>query len=127
MNTVTITVSDRTIADLLCSAIEGGSNYWIGNMSPRPGKRAVKPWGDDYTPSYIEAPFSGSLVIMVSDEDDERSNNTYTLNRARLKQGLQIMAEDYPEAFSEVLADNMDATTGDMFLQCCLFNEVVYG
>lgn len=127
--TTTVTVSNRTIADLLCCALEGGSHYWI--ESAKQGKRGqvlVKPWGDEYTPNYIEAPFSGTLDIVISETVEGNDHKvTYTLDATRLKSGLEVMAKDYPHTFADVLTDSMDAETGDVFLQCCLFNKVVFG
>jgi hypothetical protein len=37
------------------------------------------------------------------------------------------MAREYGRHFSDMIAENDDATTADVFLQCCLFGELVYG
>jgi len=37
------------------------------------------------------------------------------------------MAEKYPRHFHNFLEENDDAETGDVFIQCCLFGEIVYG
>ena len=51
----------------------------------------------------------------------------FPLNFTTMKQGIQIMADKYPEHFANVINENDDAETGDVFLQCCLFGEVVFG
>jgi hypothetical protein len=32
-----------------------------------------------------------------------------------------------PRHFADVLNENDDAGTGDVFLQCCLFGEIIFG
>jgi hypothetical protein len=44
-----------------------------------------------------------------------------------MAKGLQVMAEKYPVHFNNFDSDNFDAETGDVFLQCSLFGEIVYG
>jgi hypothetical protein len=40
---------------------------------------------------------------------------------------LALMAEKEPRHFGDFMGENDDATTSDVFLQLCLFGEVVYG
>jgi hypothetical protein len=37
------------------------------------------------------------------------------------------MAADYPRHFADLVNENDDADTGDAFVQCCVFGEVIYG
>ena len=39
----------------------------------------------------------------------------------------QIMADKFPRHFANILNENDDAETGDVFLQCCLWGDIVYG
>jgi hypothetical protein len=41
--------------------------------------------------------------------------------------GLEIMATKYARHFADLVSENDDADTHDVFLQCALFGEVVYG
>jgi hypothetical protein len=36
------------------------------------------------------------------------------------------MAVECPRHFADFLNEKADAVTGDAFLQCCLFGEVIY-
>jgi hypothetical protein len=45
---------------------------------------------------------------------------------AAIKSGLKVMAEKYPHHWQDFVSENDDAITGDVFLQCCLFGEIVY-
>jgi len=121
-------ISDYRAADLLCNAFEGGSNYWyMINETVKPSIEA-KPWGDEYTPSYISVPFSTDGFLLIGDMEDEDAEPR-RLDRKAIAQGKRIMETDerYSRYFADVLNENDDAETGDVFLQLCLFGEVVYG
>jgi len=130
MFTVKIEINRQRVADLLTSALEGGSNYWYSIDR----EKCVKPDVIDYSEFdkhmqdkdyfHLHWPLSegGSLHIGVIDEDD-----SYTLNLDAIRTGLQVMASKYPKHWGDFLASEDDATTGDVFFQCCLFNEAVFG
>ena len=44
-----------------------------------------------------------------------------------IRRGLAIMAGKYPHRFADVIKDNCDAETADVFLQCCLLGDVEFG
>lgn len=124
---VTVNVSDETIMGLLCSAFEGGSNYWY--MITSYDKRKPKQ-EDPYWPSYLTTPISEDGAIYIDDSatgETPHLRKPVRLDRARLQKGLEIMAKDYPAHFADVLAEKDDATTGDVFLQCCIFGSLIYG
>jgi hypothetical protein len=121
----------KDIANLLVSAFEGGSNYWY-NI-----KEFIKPKYEDllviysfngeveYYPKYISYPLSegGSLII----EDLQNVMNLKSLNLPTIYSGIKVMAEKYPQHFNNFISGNDDAETGDVFLQCCLYGEIVFG
>jgi hypothetical protein len=49
------------------------------------------------------------------------------LDLGTIRNGLQVMADKYPNHWHDFINDNEDATTGDVFLQCCLYGEVIFG
>jgi hypothetical protein len=62
------------------------------------------------------------------DKDDEgESTGRKVFGLADLAKGLQTMAEKYPRHFADFVAENDDADTGDVFLQCVVLGDVVYG
>ena len=44
-----------------------------------------------------------------------------------IEQGIQLLERLYPGLFADFIKENEDATTGDIFLQLCLYGEVIYG
>ena len=69
----------------------------------------------------------GRVFCTLKEEAFKDKGLTYTLDRAGIEKGLLIMKSVYPRHFGDAIAENDDATTGDVFLQCCLFGEVVFG
>ena len=113
---VTHTIDHERLECLLISAFEGGSNYWIQKARSVNG-------GDEY-----EQAFDYGVRIWVSAErGDPFSGKSFLLNLTAMEKGLQVMADKFPHHMADILAENDDATTGDVFLQLCLFGEVVYG
>lgn len=112
MSKITISVrshfTKEQIADLLDSASRG-SAYWCKNEL-------------GYT-SVVNKVFNSDSVEIVDSEND---NKVYTLNVQAIKRGLTCMAKKYPSDFADFVKGDYDMNTGDIFLQCCLFNEVIY-
>lgn len=119
---VTLDIPEERLSDLLCSALEGGSNYWYCI------KDAIYPEGktkNDYEFWHIEVPFDegGALVI----EDIEGDMPDKILDLKSMKKGIRTMARKYPRHFGDFIDENDDAITADVFLQCCLYGETIYG
>jgi len=126
MNTIKISqeIQFERVQDLLCNALEGGSNYWYQIDD------YIYPHGETKESlkiqfEHIELPFKGGTIVF-SDLEDEKREKTY-LTLASIAEGLQIMADKFSTHFADFMSENDDATTGDVFLQCCLFKDVIYG
>ena len=125
---VSFPVSQATIESLLCSAFEGGSNYWARAFK---GKKPIKKC--EYIYQYPL--FGGSFFVVDLECDD----GVFEVTQRSLVKGLKAMSklgrdengEIIPNQGShnilDVLSDEADATTGDVFLQCCVFGEIMYG
>jgi hypothetical protein len=122
------------IRSLLVGAFEGGSNYWAdikdykfpeGTTKDdfKTGKYAVKDRDHNWHVAYV-LPFveNGGLIIEDCEDDKE-----YVLDLTKIQTGLQAMAIKAPRHFADFISENHDADTSDVFLQCCLFGEIVYG
>jgi hypothetical protein len=125
-------ITDDQIKGLLCCAFEGGSNYWATiakyDTGPhtfadfREGGKFQLP-GCYWHPAQL-IPLVDGCAVVVKEPD---SNEEYRLDRAAIERGLLAMQAKVPRQFANLLNDNADADTGDAFLQCCLFGELVYG
>lgn len=109
-------VERQLLMDLLCTAVEGGSNYWAKFSD---AQRTIK---FDYLSVLVEELEPGGtqpeeLHRVVTAED--------------LMIGLRRMAEASTEPslrhLHDALSENGDAITADVVLQWTVFGEVVYG
>lgn len=121
---VVINIPEKRVQDLLCNALEGGSNYWYFiesfNYPTGQTKESLK-----LEFPHLELPFvdDGSLTI----KDIEGDMPDKILDRKALQKGLRVMASKFPRHFGDFISENDDATTGDVFLQCALYGDVIYG
>jgi hypothetical protein len=125
---VTTEIPIERVSDLLCSAFEGGSNYWyqIDNFI-KPVNFNNSEEGDEEF-RHLSYPINkGGALIISADEGEVSEEKTYRLDLESIEKGMKIMAEKYPSHFNDFLQDGDDACTGDVFLQCCLFGEVIFG
>lgn len=126
-------IDEDSIRGLLCCAFEGGSNYWIKSaeyhfadgLTLADFGEGGKMQGPTYWHPLQLVPLvpGCSVTIHVKDEPARKVR----LTRAKLVKGLDVMARVAPKHFADVIAGRDDADTGDAFLQCCLFGELVYG
>lgn len=165
---VQLDIEDRRIADLLCNAFEGGSNYWYRIeefIEPPAGNLYAWDTSDQHVYRHIQYPLSIGGALLVSDfaaawedgdecktcgrgSDDARHDDpaaddpaddnrhsfmpktarTERLDRESIARGLQLFAQGaWAKHFGAWMSDNDDAVTADVFLQLCLFGDVVYG
>lgn len=127
-STVTQQLPTERVSDVLCSAFEGGSNYWYQitkYIKPTTWEFDSEPKSETghYTQDYPLNP-GGALLIRDTIDSD---HGTMRLDLSAIQKGIQVMAEKYPWRFANILSENDDAETGDVLLQCCLFGNVIYG
>jgi hypothetical protein len=63
--------------------------------------------------------------ITIEDSEDDKIK-FYSLNLKKIKKGLTVMAKKYPSHFADIIKGDYDNTTGDIFLQCCIFGKIIY-
>ena len=118
---VPVVVTDYQAWCQLTSAFEGGSNYWIDRVTTIGGKKAK---GREFIQ---DEPFLGGALVVHLNNREDMPGGTLILNRASIVAGLALMAKIAPRHFGAVIGDGGDAITGDVFLQCCVLGEVMYG
>lgn len=121
-------VPDGRISDLISCAFDGGSTYWA-RIEGVDVPAAVRK--DDREIFNSDLPMLGGEVFITAWNDGQLYEHNgvrgFTLDRAACDRGAKIMATTAPRHWGDFMAENEDATTGDVFLQCCLFGEVVFG
>ncbi len=109
--TVKKTFSASNIDDIICTALEGGINYWAISAKPKNGDYK----GADYASDCI----SKGGTIMVKTDDGK----LHELNLETLKKGIELYAEKEGSDF----LDDLDSSGADCIIQYALFGEIVYG
>ena len=129
---ITHKISLDRVADLLCNALEGGSNYWY--MIEKCKAPTFTWWGahNDAKVKYSHLyPFQkgGSLTISdeVAHDNLKADKRVKRLTLSSLRRGLKLMAISHADHFADFMAEEDDGNTADVFLQLALFGEVIYG
>lgn len=116
-------ITAKQVADLIVGAIEGGSTYWCSEYNILKTPAEVVPNG---VVVYSHPEFwAGDFEIEFKDGED--GDKSYIVTPAKVKAGIQVMADKAPQHFADWMTENDDAETSDVFLQCILFGEIVYG
>lgn len=113
------------IVNAIIGAFEGGSTYWL-----READYAYKPEGVEGNPLYAETDFwakGGKMTVRYDDPEDEERRAEQTIGIDEIRKGLRSMATESPRHFGDLLSENDDAETHDVFIQHVLFSEVIYG
>lgn len=114
----------KFIGDQIITALESGSRYWMNGLfnvsapldengadhEPGPWYANPKIWEKNFQCEALT--YEGQRVIF---------------NKAGALHGLLLMAKETPWHWNDLLAENSDATTADVFMQFALFGAVVYG
>ncbi len=136
-HSVSIPVSTARLMDLLVGAFEGGSNYWYRKMTfvlapglefkdfRVGGEHAIKDWED--FPLYVIPFHEGCSLTMFADGHKREGNKPFVLDADAMVRGLDLMAKDYQKHFSDMINEEDDATTADVFLQLSVFGELIFG
>lgn len=125
---MTLQLDEQRIADLLCSGMEGGIGYWsvvTGYTAPKEMLFRMDP-NTVYRHIDFAMNEGGAVNLKIAGGDDHKGKKNFKLTREKLLKGLQVMAEKYPRHYGDWLQKNDDAETGDVFIQCALFGEVVF-
>jgi hypothetical protein len=123
--TISTVLNERRVSDLLCSALEGGSNYWYFiEAFIEPPVLTFRTF-DGKVFRHLDYPLSDNGGLVIKDLFDDQ--HPALLDRTSLLRGLHVMAEKYARHYADWMNENDDSMTGDVFLQCCLYGEVIYG
>lgn len=122
---ITATVDWSKITNAIIGAFEGGSTYWL-----RESEYVYTPEGVEGNPLYAEDQFwakGGKMNLSYDDPDDQEQRATKEVGLLEIKAGLRTMAEKDPRHFGDLVSENDDAATHDVFIQHVIFGEVIYG
>ena len=112
------------------SAFEGGSNFWLNDLEIT---REVKE-GTKYT-YFHQLPFLDGCALILRDPENMHGwEKPFRLDLEAVKKGIELAGKrtyyhcgQKVNILTECLVDDTggDEHTGDMFLQLCIFGEVI--
>jgi hypothetical protein len=115
-------LSYKIMLDLLCGAMEGGSNFWA-RLNLCDGK--VASYKGDTLVDKVWRSVQHDEAIQVIDIEDNQVVGT--IDKESLITGSITMAEKYPDHFKDAVEQTGDAITADVWFQCVVMNEITYG
>lgn len=127
-----IPVPFEPITNCITGAIEGGSSHWCSTFQTADDDvstrlyQSIRNAGEVW---YDEAAFweQGGKAVLTFDKPTDADSGTRTIGRDELVNGLAVMALVAPRHFGDLIQENDDAETHDVFLQCVLFGEIIFG
>ena len=126
----TETIPTELVRDLLTTAFEGGSNYWVTQVHVARLPAGMRRKDFEFWHAELPLVNGGAVKFLDAEEPDHQfadSLNYYTLDFTAITKGLAAMRLKYPDSWKAAIDGTFDALTADVFLQCCIFGEVVYG
>ena len=113
-------VTENDTLNIVVTALEGGSNYWLGL--------------DNTTPEWKDKPKGEPLstwtakILLDSNEvrlyDIEGTEDVPPLTLPKLLEGIRLNAKHRP---SDANLDDIDGACADCIIQYALFGKVVFG
>lgn len=119
----------QRISDLLSSAFEsGGIAYWASVARYHEPVKLEFRTDPKHIYKHLDYPLNRQgAVILRNHEEPERKPKPLTLET--IKTGLELMAnsEKYAHHWRDFITENDDMNTADVFVQFCVFGDVLYG
>ena len=133
------TYTIKMVENMLVAAFEGGCNYWLDQV------QTIFPSGHSYEdykhggkyhqsdiatePCYNAWKYEGGKLNLRLQPEclGDHEKIWFVFDYETAIKGFELMREKTPRHWNDMMAQNDDAITADVWLQLCLFGEVVYG
>ena len=120
--------------DLIIDAVEGGSNYWYYfgdeayNIINKYKGIRKKFHGDFFYGTFSEAILTAiNANEKIPVHDIETTELLGYFSKESIENGEKIMYEKYPKFFADILSENTDAETADVWFQLCIMGDLIFG
>lgn len=130
--TTKLTPREQFLRDILCTAVEGGTNYWAQVSGiKREGYRADAKVGE---PGFSDWSYVGYTL-----HDMQEDGKKHRVTSATVERGIKLLTQDTKVKLSENLrksillanvtldGGDIDSNIADCIVQAGIFGEVVYG
>lgn len=122
---VEVTITEEMIENIIVGALEGGSNYWymLGEGIP-PRDEEGTPMSVRISRKIVEDP---DFKLPIYDAEDEDGDPIGHLTQEGMLNAFKIVSEKYPWHYQNMMTECGDADTDDVFFQCAVLGDIVYG
>lgn len=130
---VPLEINWEHVADAMVGVVENGMSSWIDRIEPNDDEvsqdlyRSIRSkdgiWYavDDYWRD------GGQMLVRYDKGTSGGEDSTMVVGKAEIALGLGIMAKKYGHHFADMMNETGDAITDDVFIQCVILGEIVYG
>jgi hypothetical protein len=125
---IVISLTDQQHEDLIVTAIEGGSNYWyyLPTSSVNLIKKATPDEKDEPLSTRMWKAIKAGAIIPIHDVEDPKEK-IGEISLVSIEKGEQLLADKHSNHLADILNENEDANTADVWFQLCSLGEIVYG
>lgn len=126
---ITFNITEEQLTDQLCTALEGGSNYWyfLGDIDRThfiKGHTLV----DNLIRSFMaDKDYKLPVYDIESAEEFEEMDKLGDVTYHSMARAFNIMSSDYPRQLGNILSGNYDGDDSDVWFQIATMGEVVFG
>jgi len=128
-------------ADRVCSLLVGvfdlgASNYWVHEFDSVEADDPDWSWCESeeslrewlkVSKVYTAVMCGGHWDVILLNDNEDGPGETIRVSKEDLIEGLKIMATKFPKHFQNFVNENDDVETSDVYFQCCVLKDVVYG
>ena len=126
---VPVEVDSEAIDNILWSAVNQGSTYWLHSVEvTREGSNGTN--AEDGTPTIFgQIQTGGELTFEAPEDDMDTTFEKYTLTLENFLNGLSKYILEFPNCIENgrIETCNIDSGMCDLILQYALFEEQIYG
>jgi hypothetical protein len=132
---IEVEVSMEIITNAIVGFVENGYSPWAQRFvhDDKPDTiAAINATTGDKTIWYAREGFweKGGTALLTYDratDPEGAGGGSMTIGMADLQRGLKAMADNAPRHLADLVNENDDAVTHDVFMQMVVFGEIIYG
>ena len=121
---IEVTITGEMIENIIVGALEGGSNYWYMLGEGIPESDGQTPMSVRIANKILDDPEYKLPIYDIEDEDGEPLG--YLTQEGMLK-AFEIVSRNYNWHYNNMMSDSDDAETHDVFFQCAVMGDIIYG
>jgi len=125
--TIPLNITKEQIADQLCTALEGGSNYWymLGDVDRIYFDKSLTLVDNLVRSFLVDKEYELNVYDIESDEDEPDLLGKVTYKS--IGNAFTLMGAHYPKQLANIISGDYDADDADVWFQLATMGEVVYG